>query len=602
MERKTHIILLFHVERWGVVFLLDCPESQGRDGDGVFQKCAGTKLSVRHFQEQLANRKNEDMKIEGQIVDPKQRKIFPGSVHMKDGKIVRIEKQAKAPSRFIMPGFVDAHVHIESSMVLPSRFAEVAVGHGTLATVSDPHEIANVMGREGVDFMINDGSRVPFRFYFGAPSCVPATPFDNSGAVLGPKETEDLLQRDDIWFLSEMMNFPGVINRQADVMEKLALARKHNKPIDGHAPGLRGDGLERYLEEGISTDHESFSLEEAREKIKGGMKIQIREGSAAKNFEALHPLIDEYPDKVMFCMDDCHPDDLMLGHINRIVQKALEKGHDFFNVLRAAGYTTKNHYGLDVGMLQEGDNADFIVVENLEDFALQEAWIDGKVVYAKGGIAWERPLPVSINKFVRREIKEQDIQIKIKNKAKSINVIQAIDGELITQSFQHPIEQTKGFFNALPGKDILKIVVVNRYEQRPPAVGFIRGFGLKKGAIAGSIAHDSHNLIAVGVNDEAIVAALNTLMETGGGIVVAKDEKQYTLPLPVAGLMSTDQVSMVANKHQDLDRLAHEMGCQLKAPFMTLAFMSLLVIPELKIGDAGLFDVNQFQYISLFST
>ena len=541
------------------------------------------------------------MVIKGQIVDPKQRKIFPGSVHVKDGKILRIEEQAEAPSRYIMPGFVDAHVHIESSMVLPSRFAEVAIGHGTLATVSDPHEIGNVMGREGVDFMIADGSRVPFRFYFGAPSCVPATPFDHSGAVLGPKETEDLLQRDDIWFLSEMMNFPGVINRQEDVMEKLALARKYNKPIDGHAPGLRGDGLERYLEEGISTDHESFSLEEAREKIKGGMKIQIREGSAAKNFEALHPLIDEYPDKVMFCMDDCHPDDLMLGHINRIVKKALNKGHDFFNVLRAAGYTTKEHYGLDVGMLQDGDKADFIVVENLEDFSVIEAWIDGQIVYEKGSVSWERPQPVRINKFVKRTIQPQDIKVEIEEKAKKIIVIQAIDGELITRSYQYPVAPVKGFFDRLPAEDILKIVVVNRYKECPPSVGFIRGFGLKKGAIAGSIAHDSHNLIAVGADDAAIVAALNKLMETGGGIVVVKDGEKHSLDLPVAGLMSTDQVSKVANKHQDLDRLAHELGCQLKAPFMTLAFMSLLVIPELKIGDAGLFDVNQFQYIPLFS-
>jgi adenine deaminase len=540
------------------------------------------------------------MKIKGQIVDIIGQKIFPGQIEIQDKRIKSIEVLRQAPARYILPGFIDSHVHIESSMVLPSRFAETAVSHGTVAVVSDPHEIANVTGKQGVYYMIEDGVRVPFHFYFGAPSCVPATPFDFAGAVIGPDEVNELLSRKDIYFLSEMMNFPGVINGQEDVLQKLNFAKEKNKPVDGHAPGLSGQGLKKYLNAGISTDHESFSLEEAREKIRGGMTIQIREGSAALNFEALHPLIGEFPEKVMFCTDDCHPNDFLKGHINRIVKKALQKGYKLFDVLRAASLNPQRHYRLDTGMLQEGDSADFIVVHDLEGLEIMETWIQGKPVFMDNKYQWERPVAYPINNFKHRKITAKEIEVVPENSSKKIKVIQALDNEIITKSFTAKARILNGVAESNPGEDILKIVVVNRYSKKNPSVGFVKGFGLKTGAIGGSIAHDSHNFIAVGTNDHDIVKVFHVLMQTGGGIVAINEGTIKSLPLPVAGLMSTESVITVAKEYEELDKMAHDMGCRLRAPFMTMAFMSLLVIPELKIGDEGLFDVGKFAYTSMF--
>jgi len=540
------------------------------------------------------------MKINGQIVDIIRREIFPGQIEIRDKRIYNIETLAQASDIYIMPGFIDSHVHIESSMVLPSRFAEIAVSHGTVAVVSDPHEIANVLGKKGVYYMIKDGRKVPFYFYFGAPSCVPATPFDNAGAVLGPDEVNELLSRDDIYFLSEMMNFPGVINGQEDVLKKLNFAKEKNKPIDGHAPGLSCQGLKKYLNAGISTDHESFSLDEAREKIRCGMTIQIREGSAALNFDALHPLIGEYPKKVMFCTDDCHPNDLLKGHINLIVKRALQKGYELFDVLRAASLNPRNHYQLDVGLLQAGDYADFIVINDLEKLEIRETWIQGNPVFVNNRFNWDRPVAHPINNFKYRTIKAKEIEVNHTNASKKMKVIQAVDNEIITRSLTVSVLEKNDVVESNTLEDVLKIVVVNRYSDKNPSVGFVNGFGLKKGAIGGSIAHDSHNFIAVGTNDHDITTVLNVLMRTGGGIVAVKEGKIKSLPLPVAGLMSTESVKTVAEEYEALDQNAHQLGCRLRAPFMTLAFMSLLVIPELKIGDEGLFDVNKFAYTSLF--
>ncbi len=539
--------------------------------------------------------------IEGQIVDIVKKQIFPGRVEISKGRIVKTEKLECAPQRFILPGFIDAHVHIESSMVLPSRFAEAAVSHGTVAVVSDPHEIANVTGMEGVEYMIDDGKKVPLRFYFGAPSCVPATPFDRSGAVLGPAEVDKLLAGQDIFFLSEMMNFPGVVNQQEDVIEKLKLARKYNKPIDGHAPGLRGEALMKYLKEGISTDHETISLDEAREKAERGMIIQIREGSAAHNFEALHPLILEFPEKVMFCTDDCHPNDLVKGHINLLVKKALKRGYPLFVVLRAASLTPRDHYRLDTGVLQPGDNADFIVVDNLDDLNILETWIEGKAVYREGRFLWDRPGVKTVNRFLHRKVLPDEIKVATDKLQEKVRVIEAIDGELFTKSLEIPMMAENGCLVSCPEEDILKMVVVNRYFEGKPSVGFVKGFGLKYGAIAGSVAHDSHNLIAVGVDDDDILRTLNSLMEIKGGIVATYNGIVKTLQLPVAGLMSTETVETVAAIYEELESTARNLGSPLKAPFMTLSFMSLLVIPELKLGDEGLFDVNRFTYTSLLA-
>jgi adenine deaminase len=538
-------------------------------------------------------------RISGNIVDVLNSSIYPGTLEIKDGRIINILKDYGKYNIFIIPPLVDSHIHIESSMLVPSEFARIAVRHGTVAVVSDPHEIANVLGREGVIYMIEDGKRVPFRFYFGAPSCVPATRFETSGAVLGPQEVEELLNREEVKYLSEVMNFPGVINKDPEVMAKIELAKRYRKKIDGHAPGLRGDTLKKYVEAGISTDHETVQPEEALEKLKAGMKLQIREGSAARSFDALVDLIEDYPDECMFCSDDKHPDELLRGHINKLVKRALNMGYDIMKVLRAASLNPIRHYGLDVGLLQKGDYADFVIVDNLKDFNILETYIKG-VLVSKNGETMLPEFPVDIvNNFKTEEKRVSEISVK--KKSRMINVIEAIDGQLITRKIKEVPKTSNGYVVSDPERDILKIVVVNRYRNAPPAVGFIKSFGLKRGAIATSVAHDSHNLIAVGVRDEDIVEALNLLIKNKGGLAVVCGTLQEVLPLPVAGLMSDRNGFEVGQRYSQLDSLTKELGSTLSAPFMTLSFMALLVIPELKLSDKGLFDGKRFEFIDLFT-
>ncbi len=539
-------------------------------------------------------------RVSGNIVDVLNSSIYPGTLEIKDGRIVNILKDHGKYNIFIIPPLVDSHVHIESSMLVPSEFARIAVRHGTVAVVSDPHEIANVLGREGVVYMIEDGKRVPFRFYFGAPSCVPATRFETSGAVLGSQEVEELLNREEIKYLSEVMNFPGVINKDPEVMAKIELAKRYRKKIDGHAPGLRGDALKKYVEAGVSTDHETVQPEEALEKLKAGMKLQIREGSAARSFDALVNLIEDYPDECMFCSDDKHPDELLRGHINELVKRALNMGYDIMKVLRAASVNPIRHYGLDVGLLQKGDYADFVIVDNLRDFNILRTYIKG-VLVSENGETMLPEFPVDVvNNFKTEEKRVSEISVK--RKGRMINVIEAIDGQLITRRIKEVPKTSNNYVVSDPERDILKIVVVNRYRNAPPAVGFIKGFGLKRGAIAASVAHDSHNLIAVGVEDEDIVKALNLVIKNKGGLAVACGTLQEILPLPVAGLMSDRNGFEVGQRYSQLDRLAKELGSRLSAPFMTLSFMALLVIPELKLSDKGLFDGERFEFVDLFTT
>lgn len=542
-------------------------------------------------------------KYQGILVDVLFRRQFKGEITVENGKIIRVEEKPNAENRYILPGLVDAHVHIESSMTVPSAFARMAVAHGTVAVVSDPHEIANVMGEEGIDYMLEDARKVPLKFYFGVPSCVPATPFESAGVVLDSKAVDRLLARDDLHYLSEMMNFPGVVNEVPEVMAKLESANKYGKMVDGHAPGLRGVPLQKYAAAGISTDHESFTYEEAVEKIKLGMKIQVREGSAAKNFEALYPLIDEFPESVMLCTDDSHPDTLIYeGHIDKLAQKGQEKGLDIFNLLRAATVNPVEHYGLKVGLLQEGDPADFILVEDLKSFRVLSTFIDGTCVYEHGKALFQSEASSEINIFNRNKISVSDVQLNVWSgkQSEKTRVIVAGDGELVTSQELVRPKVVNGKLVSDPEHDILKIVVLSRYNNNPVQIGFIKNIGLKKGAIASSIAHDSHNLIAVGVSDVDIVAAVNRLVENRGGIVVGTEEQLLDLPLEVAGLMSTQNGEEVAARYQLLNAEAKKLGTGLKSPFMTLSFMSLLVIPELKLGDKGLFDVNKFEFVDLF--
>ena len=537
--------------------------------------------------------------LSGQVVDLVNSRIFPGTITVSDGKIAEIKEIPSAEMRFIMPGFIDAHIHIESSMVPPSEFARMAVPHGTVATVSDPHEIANVMGVEGIDYMIQSGKRGHFKFFFGAPSCVPATPFETSGATLDAQVIEQLMAREDIYYLSEMMNYPGVLADDPEILRKLEAAKKNGKPIDGHAPMVTGDDIRKYVEAGISTDHECFVVEDALEKIKLGMKVLIREGSAAKNFNALIPLMAKYPEMLMFCSDDKHPNDLIKGHINLLVKRALKQGYKLMDVLKAASLNAVKHYHLDVGLLQEGDDADFIVVDNLNDFNVLQTYVRGRKVAENGVSLMHRRKEEACNNFHADPIKTEELFVA--DEGKHIKVIASMDGNLITNTIVASPKVVDGNIVSDTSRDILKMVVLNRYEKAKPAIGFINHFDLKRGAIATSVAHDSHNLVAVGCSDEDIARAINLLVMTKGGMVACSETEFALLPLPIAGLMSLEEGTRVAEDYERTDKLAHEFGCTLYSPFMTLSFMALLVIPELKLSDKGLFDVNQFRLTSLMS-
>jgi adenine deaminase len=541
-----------------------------------------------------------NVQINGNLVDILAKKIYPASLTVKGEKIHAIERlgtdkpgdiglQNGLP--FICPGFIDAHVHIESSMLIPSEFARLAVVHGTIATVSDPHEIANVCGIEGVEYMIRNGRSTNFKFFFGAPSCVPATTFETAGAKLNANAVRELLNRKEILYLSEMMNFPGVLSKDPEVMKKIAAAKELNKPVDGHAPGLKGNEAQQYIAAGISTDHECFTFEEAEFKLKNGMKVLIREGSAARNFEALIPLLKDFPDIMMFCSDDKHPDSLEESHINALCKRAVAKGIDVFNVLKAACINPVFHYGLDVGMLRTGDPADFILLRDLKDFEVLETYIRG-VQVASAGISHLSSKPETpINHFNAKPISVTDLDLPLPG-GKEVQVIQALDGQLITNRLN--ANNVRG---ADLNRDILKIVVVNRYIDAPVAHGWINGFGLKQGAIASSVAHDSHNIVGVGTNDEDLCRAINLIIEEKGGVSCAAGTETFLLPLPVGGLMSLDNGYEVARAYTQIDSMAKSMGSTLSAPFMTLSFMALLVIPHLKMSDLGLFDGDKFELI-----
>jgi len=537
--------------------------------------------------------------ISGKIVDVVARTVKKGVVCIENGKIVEIRAAENVDDQYILPGFVDAHIHIESSMMLPAEFARYSVVHGTVACVCDPHEIANVCGVEGVDYMIENGKQSPLKFYFGAPSCVPSTHFETSGAELDADAVDKLLQRDDIYFLAEMMNFPGVIHKNKQVYAKLDAAKRLGKPIDGHAPEISGEDLRAYAAGGITTDHECMTIAEAEAKIALGMKIQIREGSAAKNFDDLLPLVSKYPDKIMFCSDDKHPDDLLRnGHINALVRRAVAQGYDVMDILRICSLTPVKHYKLDVGLLQKGDAADFIAVDNLTEFNVIATYIDGEKVSENGIPAFLRYNPTKLlNQFNAEKIGLE--QLVVNPIGKMLRVIEVDNGQLMTRLVLKTPKIKDGNVISDTENDILKIVVYNRYQPSEPAIGFIKNIGLKRGALASTVSHDSHNIVAVGTSDEEIVSAINQVIDSKGGILACEGDRVCLLPLPVAGVMSADEGSVIARLYEEIDAMAKELGSTLHAPFMTLAFMSLLVIPELKLGDRGLFDGKNFKFVEL---
>lgn len=537
------------------------------------------------------------MKLKGQIVDIPNRRVFKGEVTIAKGKIKSIEEKDHNVAHYILPGFVDAHIHIESSMLVPSEFARLAVKHGTVATVSDPHEIANVLGLDGIRFMIENGKKVPFKFNFGAPSCVPATTFESAGAVIDADDIKSLLKSPDIKYLAEMMNYPGVLFKDSEVMKKIEWAKHFNKPVDGHAPGIIGDDISTYINSGITTDHESFTYAEGLEKLQKGMKILIREGSAAKNFEALIDLVPKHYQNMMFCSDDKHPDDLLLHHINDLCARAVAKGIDVFKVLQMACLNPVTHYNLEVGTLNVGDPADFIVIEDLIAFKTLQTFIDGELVFDHDAILFPKVAFGNLNNFKASKKTIEDF--KLESDAKRIRVIEVMDGELMTNAIVASSLVENGNLISNVKKDILKMTVVNRYQDQLPAIGFIKNFGLKEGAIASSVGHDSHNIVAVGVSDDMLCKAVNALIETKGGICAVSDSDKAVLPLPVAGIMSDKDGETVGKAYAKLDAMAKKMGSTLKSPYMTLSFMALLVIPALKLSDKGLFDGTEFKFTTL---
>jgi adenine deaminase len=536
--------------------------------------------------------------VSGQYVDIVGKQIYPATIQVENGTIVSISPCENAPLQYLLPGFIDSHVHIESSMLIPSSFARLAVLHGTIGTISDPHEIANVCGVDGVHYMIDNGKKVPFHFFFGAPSCVPATNFETAGAMIDSDQITELLASDDIYYLSEMMNFPGVLYQDDEVMKKISAAHQAGKPVDGHAPGLRGEEAKKYIAAGISTDHECFTIDEALDKLGFGMKILIREGSAAKNFEALYPLLDSHTNNIMLCSDDKHPDSLLEGHINQLCARAIAKGIDKFKVLQAACINPVEHYKLPTGKMQVGDPANFIMVNDLISFEVVSTFINGLMVAEKGK-SYIAAIPEnSINQFDAPFISAVQLKIDTKdypNQNGLIPVIEAIDGQLITNCIWMSPTEKENCLISNTTNDVLKLVVYNRYKTAAPSIAFIKNFGFTHGAIASTVAHDSHNIIAVGVDDESIMTAINSVIQEKGGVSCVNKTDSKILALPVAGLMSTADPYEVAEQYTIIDAMSKGLGSKLASPFMTLSFMALLVIPHLKLSDKGLFDGDQFK-------
>lgn len=538
--------------------------------------------------------------IEGNICDLEKEEFFPGRISIKEGKIIeikrlKINKVERKFENYILPGFIDSHCHIESSFLSPPLFGTLAISHGTVAVVADCHEIANVFGEKGIFWMLKSAKLSPFKFYWALPSCVPATKFETTPNKISAKEVKQFLKRKEFVSLGEVMDFPAVINRKKEIMDKIKIAKKFKKPIDGHCPGLSGKDLRKYISTGISTDHECTNLKEAEEKQKLGMIIQIREGSAAKNLKDLTGL--NYK-RACLVTDDLEVKDLLKGQLNKVLKKAIKLDVPFFKAIKMVTKIPARHYKLNFGEIKVGKEANLVEFKNLKDFKPQKVWIDGKLVFKNGKILF--PIK-TLNLKTAIKIKEklaEDFEIKTKKEKVKVRAIEVVPNQILTKERIFEMEAINGKLESDLKRDILKIAVVNRYGKEFIGLGFVKGLGLKKGALASSVSHDSHNLICIGTNDKNIAKAISILNKKGG-FVFAKGNKNFRAELPLAGLMTNEKPEKLVKGIECLEKKLKLAGCKLKNPLSQIAFLALLVIPESKISDRGIFDVDKFQFENL---
>ncbi len=545
-----------------------------------------------------------------QIINVFSGEIIPGEMAISDGLIVgfgqyEAKKVEDLNGRYVAPGFIDGHVHIESSMACISEFARAVVVHGTTTVAADPHEIANVLGLSGIEYMLQSAEEQPMNIYFTLPSCVPATDMETAGARLTAEDLKPFLNKDRIIALAEMMNFPGVIYRDPDVLAKISAARQQKKPIDGHAPGLEGPQLYAYISAGIQSDHECTTEHEAIEKLRSGMHIMIRQGTCAKNLQTLLPAVNEKTARrMMWCSDDRHPHDLIAeGHIDSIVYEAIQSGLDPILAIQMATLNPAEYFNLDhLGALAPGRQADLVVFSDLKKPVIEKVYSRGILIAENGKILPTIQIPSAASVPPSMHVDLQKIDFAIPADKKQIRVIEIVPEQVITHQRIEEITVKNKQAVSDPSKDLLKMAVVERHSGSGNiGKGFVKGLGLKHGALASSVAHDSHNIIVVGTTDEDMRAALEAVVKMGGGLAAVSDARvRAELALPIAGLMSLEPVQRVRDQLDKLIEATHDMGTPLKDPFMTLSFLALPVIPELKLTDIGLVDVNKFEVVPLF--
>ena len=536
--------------------------------------------------------------------------VAPDAVAISDGMIVgfgpyEAQTVVDVDGRYVAPGFIDSHVHIESSMACVAEFARAVLVHGTTTVAADPHEIANVLGSAGIEYMLHSAEHQPMNLYFTLPSCVPATGMETAGARLTAEDLRPFLMEEKIVALAEMMNYPGVLMRDPDVLSKITAARQQKKPVDGHAPGLKGRELHAYIAAGVQSDHECTTAQEAREKLAAGLAIMIRQGTGAKNLQALLPLVNAKTSRrMMWCTDDRHPNDLIAdGHIDSIVREAIQSGLDPHLAIQMATLNPAAYFGLShLGAIAPGKQADLVVFSDIKKPVIQQVYCRGILTAENGKIRPEVQFPATATVTPAMHIDLQNIDFSIPAEQDRIRVIEIVSDQLITRERIEatPVKNHQAVSD--PSKDLIKIAVVERHKGTGNiGKGYIKGLGLKQGALASSVAHDSHNIIIVGTSDEDMRAALEAVVEMGGGLAAVSNGRLLAgLPLPIAGLMSLESVSTVRDQLERLIAITHDMGTTLQDPFMTLSFMALPVIPELKLTDMGLIDVSKFEIVPLF--